>query len=92
LLQLLQTHRHVHLVSSTCCAHAVLCCAVPRYETNLLNTAGQAMDFLSEVNHDNTYVHLVSFPCSQAKVLFCCKLWQCMCASFEASVLRGWRG
>jgi hypothetical protein len=38
---------------------AVLCCAVPRYETNLLNTAGQAMDFLSDVNHENTFVHLV---------------------------------
>jgi D-psicose/D-tagatose/L-ribulose 3-epimerase len=33
----------------------------PRYETNLLNTAGQAMDFLSEVNHDNAYVHLDTY-------------------------------
>ena len=32
------------------------CC---RYETNLLNTAGQAMDFLSDIQHDNVYVHLV---------------------------------
>lgn len=31
-----------------------------RYETNLLNTAGQAMDFLEAVNHSNAFVHLVS--------------------------------
>jgi D-psicose/D-tagatose/L-ribulose 3-epimerase len=32
-----------------------------RYETNLLNTAGQAMDFLSDVNHDNACVHLDTY-------------------------------
>lgn len=40
------------------------CCAVPRacrYETNLLNTAGQAMDFLADVNHSNVYVHLDTY-------------------------------
>jgi len=37
------------------CTAALLC----RYETNLLNTAGQAMDFLADINHDNVYVHLV---------------------------------
>lgn len=34
---------------------------VNRYETNLLNTAGQAMDFLDDVNHPNAYVHLDTY-------------------------------
>lgn len=67
LLQLLQS---LHNGLCSCCAVlyiVVLCCA--RYETNLLNTAGQAMDLLSDVNHDNAYVHLVSSPCSLPRVL-----------------------
>jgi D-psicose/D-tagatose/L-ribulose 3-epimerase len=33
-----------------------------RYETNLLNTAAQAMDFIhSDVHHPNVFVHLDSY-------------------------------
>eukprot|EP00878_Enallax_costatus_P018219 GHUV01019172.1.p1 GENE.GHUV01019172.1~~GHUV01019172.1.p1 ORF type:complete len:247 (+),score=60.07 GHUV01019172.1:1018-1758(+) len=34
---------------------------VNRYETNLLNTAAQAMDLIAEANHPNMYVHLDSY-------------------------------
>ena len=34
---------------------------VNRYETNVLNTAAQAMEFISEVNEDNVRVHLDSY-------------------------------
>jgi D-psicose/D-tagatose/L-ribulose 3-epimerase len=34
---------------------------VNRYESNLLNTAAQAMDYIEEVGSDNLYVHLDSY-------------------------------
>eukprot|EP00873_Tetraselmis_striata_P045049 jgi/Tetstr1/465313/TSEL_010009.t1 len=34
---------------------------VNRYETNLLNTAAQAMDFISDVGRDNVMVHLDTY-------------------------------
>ena len=35
--------------------------AVNRYETNLLNTAGQTMTFIEEVGMDNVYAHLDTY-------------------------------
>lgn len=59
LLHIGTTH-HLWALCAVCPA-AILCTAVLpcRYETNLLNTAGQAMEFLADINHDNVYVHLV---------------------------------
>jgi D-psicose/D-tagatose/L-ribulose 3-epimerase len=34
---------------------------VNRYESNLLNTAAQAMAYIAEVDHDNVFVHLDSY-------------------------------
>lgn len=50
-----------------CCCHCVTvalagaACTCDRYETNLLNTAAQALDFIEEINHPNVYVHLDSY-------------------------------
>ena len=42
--------------------HALPCPAPPRsYETNLLNTAAQALEFLADVGHANAYVHLDTY-------------------------------
>lgn len=59
---LTQYESATYLVVHSACAGMLTACAAVlyRYETNLLNTAGQAMEFLADVNHNNAYVHLVS--------------------------------
>jgi D-psicose/D-tagatose/L-ribulose 3-epimerase len=58
----------------------VLWCDDCRYETNLLNTAAQAMELIEgEVQHPNVFVHLDSYHmnieenrCGQQCGMLCC--------------------